>query len=159
MKPVFVYMHHWYCGGTQTKPEQTHRRYLKLLIQQSAGIYNATLPLLGDYHQRYGEQVFFLCPVGHKQSTTLCKIMTDLTKILNNFFSVTSNVGSQAVGCFKSYQHQESAQYVSYHLKSAAGHLALLSKQTSCYLSIDGQDQHFLASFDIVSLTDLPRRT
>ena len=54
MKPVFVYMHHWYCGGTQTKPEQTHRRYLKLLIQQRAGIYDFTLSLLGNYHQRIG---------------------------------------------------------------------------------------------------------
>ena len=46
---------------------------------------------------------FVFGPVVHKRPTSLCIIM--------NYFSVTSNVGSLADGCLKSYQHQETVSY------------------------------------------------
>jgi len=76
---------------------------------------------LGNCHQRFEET----SPSFLGQSKTLCKILMDLRYFLNYFLSVTSNVGYLADGCFKSYQHQESATYVIHHPKSSwskAGH-------------------------------------
>jgi len=59
------------------------------------GIYHATLSHLGNCHQRFEET----SPSFLGQSNTLCKILMD-QNISLTIFSVTSNVGYLADGCF-----------------------------------------------------------
>ena len=115
----------WYCGETWTKQEQTHRRsnhYLKPLVV-IFGVWDFMTPLCHFWGITIEELAnrFFFSIAEHKRSKTTT---TDL-KILPKFFSV--NVSSKAAGCFKSYQHQESATFVNLIKSSrSAGHLALL---------------------------------
>lgn len=72
------------------------------------------------------------CGAGHKQTVNNFGKVQDRSKTLATNFYLTSNVSSKAVGCFKSYQHQESATYVNLiKYSGSAGHLAFCYQKTS----------------------------
>jgi hypothetical protein len=99
--------------------------------------------------------LFFVEQGTNKRSITLAKFRIDLN-LFPQFFSLslTSNVSSKAVGCFKSYQHQESATYV--NLIKYSGSAGFLSSKD--FLQFAENERwsvpFFLgASFEIVSIT------
>ena len=71
------------------------------------------------------------CGAGHKQTVNNFGKVQDRSKTLATNFYLTSNVSSKAVGCFKSYQHQESATYVNlikYSYSGSADHWLFVIK-------------------------------
>ena len=105
--------------------------------------------------------LFFVEQDTNKRSKTLAKFRIDLN-LFPQFFSLslTSNVSSKAVGCFKSYQHQESATYVNLiKYSGSAGHLAFCHQKISCNLprTRDGPYHFFLGLHLRLCQSHLPR--